>query len=130
MARKNIFSDAPAAPPRDAAKPRAPSPMPRGAVGALQSSLARMQESAVQEVDPGLIDEGGVTDRLGPDDAAQAQLAASIKAYGQQVPVLLRPHPEAQGRFQIVYGRRRLRALRGLGQPVKAPAPATIMPMR
>ena len=46
--------------------------------------------------------------------------ARSIAEYGQQVPVLVRPHPKIEGRFQIVYGRRRVLALRDLGQPVKA----------
>ena len=36
------------------------------------------------------------------------------------MPVLVRPHPETPGRYQIVYGRRRVLALRDLGLPVKA----------
>lgn len=93
---------------------------PRGAVGALQSSLTKLQENAVQEIDASLIDDAGVEDRLGVDDAAQAQLRTSLETYGQQVPVLLRPHHKTAGRYEIVYGRRRLKALRDLGQPVKA----------
>lgn len=34
--------------------------------------------------------------------------------------MLVRPHPDKDGRYQIVYGRRRVLALRDLGQPVKA----------
>lgn len=99
----------------------APAPQQaRGAVGALQSSLTKLQENAVQEIDAGLIDDAGVEDRLGIDPAAQAQLRESLAAYGQQVPVLLRPNPARPGRYEIVYGRRRLMALRDLGQPVKA----------
>ncbi|WOI30911.1 plasmid partitioning protein RepB (plasmid) [Sulfitobacter dubius] len=94
--------------------------MPRGAVGALQSSLNRMQENAVQELDGSLIDMAGVEDRLGTDIQAQRQLLDSLKTYGQQVPVLVRPHPKTAGRFEIVYGRRRLQALKSLGLPVKA----------
>lgn len=123
MARKGIFSDniLPAGKAEaDRPAPRKPDLMPRGAVGALQSSLARMQESAVQDVDPGLIDDAGLEDRLGLDSTAQKQLVESLRTYGQQVPVLLRPHPEKRGRYEIVYGRRRLRALRELGLPVKA----------
>jgi len=125
MARKGIFSDTILPAGKDKAEagrpaPRRPDLMPRGAVGALQSSLAKMQESAVQDVDPSLIDDAGLEDRLGIDSAAQTQLMESLKTYGQQVPVLLRPHPEAKGRYEIVYGRRRLRALRELGMPVKA----------
>ncbi|MEI4474174.1 plasmid partitioning protein RepB [Frigidibacter sp. MR17.24] len=120
MARKGLFTPdiLPAA---DTPAPAsAPKLMPRGAVGALQSSLSRMQTNAVQEIAPELIEDAGVEDRLGIDPEADAQLVASMRAYGQQVPVLLRPHPSKEGRYQIVYGRRRLRALREIGQPVKA----------
>ena len=95
-------------------------PTPQGAVGALQSSLTKLQENAVQDIDPELIDNAGLEDRLGLDAAEQARLTESLQTYGQQVPVLLRPHPEAKGRYEIVYGRRRLAALRALGLPVKA----------
>ncbi|MCB4457040.1 plasmid partitioning protein RepB [Leisingera sp. McT4-56] len=119
MARKGILSTALSSPAASAPGPK-PKMMPRGAVGALQSSLSKLQESAVQEIDPALIDDAGYEDRLGIDGAAQNQLIESLQTYGQQVPVLLRPHPKAPGRFEIVYGRRRLKALRELGLPVKA----------
>lgn len=117
MARKGILSsDITTSPRRTADTPKAP----RGAVGALQSSLTKLQENAVQEIDPRLIDDAGVEDRLGQDNAAAKSLKESLRTYGQQVPVLLRPHPERQGRYEIVYGRRRLKALKELEQPVKA----------
>lgn len=94
--------------------------MPQGAVTAFQSSLTKLQENTVQDIDPKLIDNAGFQDRLGSDDEAQARLVDSIRAYGQQVPVLLRPHATEQGRYEIVYGRRRLQALKDLGTPVKA----------
>lgn len=102
------------------AKPEKPRMMPRGAVGALQSSLSKLQENAVQEIDCALIDDAGLKDRLGVDSEAQRQLVESLRTYGQQVPILLRPHAKEPGRFEIVYGRRRLMALKELGQPVKA----------
>ncbi len=130
MARKGILSSAPANV-EQPEKPKSPAIepnksrgkanlMPRGAVGALQSSLNRMQENAVQELDGNLIDMAGVEDRLGTDTQAQKQLQESLRTYGQQVPVLVRPHPKTPGRFEIVYGRRRLQALKALGMPVKA----------
>ena len=102
------------------AKPEKPRMMPRGAVGALQSSLSKLQENAVQEIDCALIDDAGLKDRLGMDSEAQRQLVESLRTYGQQVPILLRPHAKEPGRFEIVFGRRRLMALKELGQPVKA----------
>lgn len=122
MARKGILSPGISAEKGAPApsKSRSPAPAPRGAVGALQSSLTKLQESAVQDIDPTLIDNAGFEDRLGGDLETQKQLKASLETYGQQVPVLLRPHPAKPGRFEIVYGRRRLAALKELGLPVKA----------
>ena len=121
MARKGILSTGTEGGSRTAA-PEAPQPSRerRGAVGALQSSLSKLQENAVQDIDAALIDDAGFEDRLAVDPAAQRQLVESLRTYGQQVPVLLRPNAAAQGRYEIVYGRRRLRALRELGLPVRA----------
>lgn len=47
-------------------------------------------------------------------------LAASIRDHGQQVPVMLRHSPSHEGRYDVVYGRRRAAALRRLGLPVRA----------
>lgn len=118
MARKNILNPAAGTPPAPSTA-KAPPPK-RGAVGALQSSLTKLQENAVQEIDPAKIDNAGVEDRIGVDLRALNQLKDSIQTYGQQVPVLVRPHPKRPGRYEIVYGRRRLEALRQLKQPVKA----------
>ena len=116
MARKNVLTPAPAPTPDHR---KGPMP-PRGTVGALQSSLSKLQENAVQDIDPALIDDAGMVDRLGIDGTADKQLRDSLETYGQQVPVLLRPKADAPGRFEIVYGRRRLRALKALRMPVKA----------
>lgn len=93
---------------------------PKGAIGAVSQSIAALKARALVDLDPALIDNDGMADRLEVDEAAHAELVASIRDYGQQVPVLVRPHPMTEGRYQIVYGRRRLMALRELGQPVKA----------
>ncbi|MFE3838432.1 plasmid partitioning protein RepB [Pseudogemmobacter sonorensis] len=120
MARKDLLkgllnpTEVPASP-----SPAAPR-MTKGAIGAVGQSIADLKSRSVIEVDPALIDEGGLEDRLDEDAAGIAELAASIHAYGQQVPVLLRHAPAAEGRFQVVYGRRRVAALRLLGQPVRA----------
>jgi ParB family chromosome partitioning protein len=53
-------------------------------------------------------------------DHDHSALVTSIKASGQLVPVLLRPHPQEKGRYQTAYGHRRVRALAELGLPVRA----------
>lgn len=118
MARKGILNTN--ITPKGEAAPQRQRLMPQGAVGALQSSLNRMQENAVQDIDTALIDNAGLEDRLGLDPVEQERLKESLQTYGQQVPVLLRPHQTQRGRYEIVYGRRRLAALRDLGLPVKA----------
>ncbi len=100
-----------------------PAPRPRytkGAIGAVGQSIAELKSRALEEVPADLIDPAGLTDRLGEDPAGFEALKASIRDYGQQVPVLLRHDPNVEGRYQVVYGRRRVAALRALNMPVKA----------
>lgn len=72
---------------------------------------------AVVEIDVAEIDPSFVRDRM-PGDIDG--LVASIREQGQQVPILVRPHPEDAGRYQVAFGHRRLRALTALGRPAKA----------
>lgn len=127
MARKDLLKGLmeaatnPAASPEestrvDAARPR----YKTGAIGAVSQSIAELKSRSLAEIDTDLIDAGGLSDRVDADDPDLAGLIASIRDYGQQVPVLLRPHPTTPNRYQVVYGRRRLAALRVLSQPVKA----------
>ena len=85
--------------------------------------LRRQIESGalVIEVDPTLIDPSPVTDRFkDQDDASFEALKASIQQRGQEIPILIRDHPTAPGRYQSAYGHRRVRAARELGRPVRA----------
>ena len=123
MARRNIFQPPPppAAPvaevgPGDG-KPRFPN---TGAMSGVKSTLRDLSSNAVREIDAALIDDGGPKDRLSITDADVADLAQSIRTHGQQVPIMVRPLPDNPGRYRIVYGRRRLRALKLAGLPAKA----------
>jgi ParB family chromosome partitioning protein len=76
----------------------------------------------VVELDPADVEHSPFHDRLtdaGPDPIFEG-LKTSISDGGQQVPILVRPHPEAEGRYQAAYGHRRLRAARDLGIKVRA----------
>jgi ParB family transcriptional regulator, chromosome partitioning protein len=107
----------------------------QGAIGAVSRSIeqlkqqaadsAKLQErleagEAIVELDPALIDHSLVPDRMQGDGAADDALRLSIAEQGQQVPILVRPHPGEAGRYQIAYGHRRLRAMMQLGKPVRA----------
>jgi ParB family chromosome partitioning protein len=119
MARKDLLKGLlgdPPAPPADTAPPR----QMRGAIGAVSQSINDLRSRAMIDVAADLIDDAGLADRLDDDADGIAALADSIAAHGQQVPVLLRHAPDHEGRFQVVYGRRRVAALRRLGLPVRA----------
>lgn len=107
-----------------------------GAISAMGASLQEMTEGArsaaklqeqlasgstVIELDPALIDHSTVSDRISITvDPGFDALVASMRENGQQVPILVRPQSTASGRFQVAYGRRRLRAAAMLGRPVRA----------
>ena len=75
------------------------------------------QGQSVIELDASVIEPSFVQDRMQGDIDG---LLSSIREQGQQVPILVRPHPELSGRYQVAFGHRRLRAVSELGLPVKA----------
>ena len=146
MARKNLFEVSEPTgdqTPPDAARTALVRPLmglerplkPGRPVGAISQSLeninSRAQRAeeierklsegqAVVELDPSLIDQSIVVDRLGVSDEKRAALVDQIREHGQQVPILVRPHPENNARYQVAYGHRRLAAVRQLGRMVRA----------
>lgn len=127
MARRNIFDNVMKA--MEPLDPDAPAPSAKyGAAKSISSTIdelarqaSRMADGeAIAEIDPSMIDASFVADRMNDDEGSFEALAAAIAERGQDSPVLLRPHPSAAGRYQIVFGHRRVRAARQLGRPVKA----------
>jgi ParB family chromosome partitioning protein len=86
-----------------------------GRADEIERRLAEGQ--SVVDLDVSAIDPSFVQDRM-PGDIDG--LVESIRDQGQQVPILVRPHPEQPGRYQVAFGHRRLRALTELALPVKA----------
>jgi len=84
----------------------------------IEKQLAEGQ--TIVEFDPALIDGSFISDRLGIDPVELAELIGQIKDHGQQVPILVRPHAEVKGRYQVAYGHRRLAAVKELGIKVRA----------
>jgi ParB family chromosome partitioning protein len=93
---------------------------PRGAIGAVSRSIELLKSQSLMDLDPDFIDAPLVTDRLEESIEQFEAFAQQIKEHGQQVPILVRPHPSIEGRYQIAYGRRRLRAVKAAGVLVKA----------
>ncbi|ASS58585.1 plasmid partitioning protein RepB (plasmid) [Rhizobium leguminosarum] len=144
MARKNLIEISAPNPERmDAVAPRdnrpiagfVPQERSAAPVGGITKTLGNITEKmeraselerqlatgqTIVELDPGLIDASFVSDRLAIDAAELAQLVEQIREHGQQVPILVRPHPETRGRYQVAYGHRRLAAAREIGIRVRA----------
>jgi ParB family chromosome partitioning protein len=74
----------------------------------------------VVELDPNLIDESFIRDRMEDGTQSIADLAHQIESQGQLVPILVRPHPQQDGRYQAAYGHRRLKAVASLGRKIRA----------
>ncbi|MDK4742244.1 plasmid partitioning protein RepB [Rhizobium sp. CNPSo 3464] len=73
------------------------------------------------EIDTDLIDPSPFPDRLPDDnDESFAEFKKSIEEDGQKIPIQVRLHPTLAGRYQVIYGHRRLRAARELQRPIKA----------
>jgi ParB family chromosome partitioning protein len=110
MARKIQFDVSETPAPPEASK----APSLSGMARSLQAAAA----ASIRDIDPRLIDESQFQDRIDPDDDEIVELADAIRAQGQLIPILVSPLPG--GRFRIVYGRRRLAALRRMGMVAKA----------
>ena len=127
MKRTNLFAsvlgppaDAPANTQAEPTRPIRHSVAP--SVGKLAQALEAESRSRIwSNVDPTHVDPSPYSDRLPDDSSAEfEELKASIAADGQQVPVHLRPHPTARGRYQVAYGHRRWRAALDLNMSLKA----------
>lgn len=117
-----------------ATKPHAAMPgrSASGAIKAMGLSLGQMARrdepgERIVELDPEKIEPSPIADRLTAEsllDDGYEELKQSLKDHGQQVPVLVRPHPDnakrAGGWYQTAYGHRRVRAAKELGLKIQA----------
>lgn len=79
------------------------------------------RDGSVVELDPDLCDPSAIADRV-PDtsDSGFTAFVEQLREEGQRSPALVRPKPDNSGRYEIAYGRRRLRAAKILGRPLRA----------
>lgn len=134
-----LSADINAAAPAPAEQPPVSQPAPASRVGAgvigvahraisdIRSERDRLQAmldsggSGFVEIDPALVDPSPFPDRLPDDnDTDYRQFRESFASEGQKVPIQVRAHPTAVGRYQVIYGHRRLRAAKDLGLKVRA----------
>src|ERR1700733_2948234 len=112
MARKNLLAGLtgsqltavnpePAEPHKSSSGPHLGIIPPRGAIGAVTRSIEQLKAQAIIDIEPHLIEASFVADRLESSEEHHRALVESIREHGQQVPVLVRPHPEKHGRYQI-----------------------------
>ncbi|MER9256370.1 ParB N-terminal domain-containing protein [Mesorhizobium sp. M0598] len=108
-----------------------PQARPPGAVKAMSLGLDRLSAEAAQakalreelasrettqELDPALFSPSIVSDRIpSTSDSRFQELKAAIAENGQQIPIIARPHPTEEGRYQIAAGHRRWRVTQELG---------------
>ena len=114
MSRKGMFVGIVPEAPRDPADRNIPEAFQRGPIAAIGMELRQAAGKALVDLDPDQIEEGPLLDRMDIRDEDIRELRESILKVGQQVPILVRPKVEDPDRYEVVYGRRRLHAMRGL----------------
>lgn len=87
---------------------------------ALRSARDAVDAHQVWDLDPAAIIDDRVKDRLDPDDVVD--LRDAIEANGQTVPILVRRHPSEPDKYLLVYGRRRLEAIKSSAKVAKVRA--------
>ena len=105
------------------------------AVGAISQSLGGISErvkraedierklvegQVIVEIDPDLVDNSFVQDRMDATAAQNAAFREIIRQHGQNVPILVRPKSSDPERYEVAFGHRRLKAARELGIKVRS----------
>ncbi|WP_395517438.1 plasmid partitioning protein RepB [Pseudorhizobium flavum] len=132
MARKNLLASVTASikgdtAPAEVSEARADYTK-RGASRSMLQSLDEMAEASLRMIggetvvslDPNLLDGSFIADRIGEQADDFEALKEAIRKSGQSTPILVRPHPDATGQYQIIFGHRRAKAARELGIQVRA----------
>lgn len=142
MARKNVLSNLMATDKATSANPSLEEPARQhvtykglGALGAVTRSIDALAAKAdaakemeakltagevVIELEADQIEDSFISDRLVHSDEQFQELVEAMRVRGQDSPILVRPHPEKDGVYQIAFGHRRAKAARLLGRPVRA----------
>ncbi|CAN7770318.1 plasmid partitioning protein RepB [Rhizobium leguminosarum] len=87
-------------------------------------ALTHLGEDTIVSLDPAKVERSPYRDRFDNDEEAEAELEAlkaSIASEGQKIPVLVRPHPTKRDHYQLVYGHRRLNAIKSMMAEAERP---------
>ncbi|MDB6179523.1 plasmid partitioning protein RepB [Paracoccus sp. Z330] len=95
-------------------------PSMMGSNRALRSARNAVDSHRIWELNPDQIQDDRKADRMEPGDIED--LRQSIESIGQTVPILVRRDPNDNDRYLLVYGRRRLEAVRASNQVAKVRA--------
>ena len=105
------------------------------ALGAISQSLGGMTDKikradeieqkliegqVIIELEPAQVDDSFVVDRMEASEEQVSAFRELIREHGQTVPILVRPKPDDENRYEVAFGHRRLRAARELGIKVRA----------
>lgn len=129
MARKNLLASVTASLSDEVAPSQARSDYTkRGASRSMLQSLDEIAEASMKlmegetiiSLDPNLLEGSFVVDRIGEETDDFDALKNAIQKSGQSTPILVRPHPDDDSRYQIIFGHRRAKAARELGIEVRA----------
>jgi ParB family chromosome partitioning protein len=93
-------------------------------------TIGEQKKNTTVTIDPDIIDPAPHADRVALDPIALAVLRKSIEAHGQQTPILVRPHPKTDGRYQLAFGHRRLAAIKAINADKAKNASADTPPNR
>ncbi|WP_295807591.1 plasmid partitioning protein RepB [uncultured Nitratireductor sp.] len=85
-----------------------------------ENSMRVLEGDVIVSLDPEKLDPSPYQDRIGEDPGKDQELLEAIKEAGQHQPVLVRPNPNDNTRHIIVFGHRRVRVAKKLGQNVRA----------
>lgn len=104
--------------PAEEAKPAQKPAAKADAKVAQPKKAANHDHDVIVELDPNVIDEWEMVDRPTDEFGDLSELTKSIAQHDQSIPILVRP--KKNGRYELIYGRRRWTICKDLDRKVKA----------
>ena len=88
-----------------------------------KETIELLKADAIVELDVDqIVLDGRIIDRLEIDEDQLSELVSDISLNGQLLPIKVRPHPELEDVYVLIYGARRLEAIKNIGGSLKIKA--------